>query len=146
MTNTLHRYSEHYAVEGRADVPPVDDDYIVFAMSSRNLNDDDLVEKYRTFAKLALRHSPVNIGDATKGGIYRPEPHLTPLAHWRRDQRPDPERVINDVEGHTTMSAVFSSFEDMGIIVMHECFDISSSCIISAGLLPLYSCPTLGSK
>ncbi len=117
MTNTLHRYSDHYAVERRPDVPPVRDDYIVFAMASRNLNDDDLVEKYRTFARLALRHNPVNVGDATKGGLYRPQPGLTPLAHWRRDQRPDPERVIDDVEGYTTMAAVFSTFEDMEAFV-----------------------------
>ncbi|MBI4587922.1 MAG: hypothetical protein HY725_03725 [Candidatus Rokubacteria bacterium] len=117
MTNTLHRYSEHYAIEGRTDVAPVQDDYIVFAMSTRSLNDDDLVEKYRTFARLALRHHPVNVGDATKGGVYRPQPHLNPLAHWKRDHRPDADRLINDIDGHTTMAAVFSTFEAMEAFV-----------------------------
>ena len=72
MTNTLHRYSEHYAFERMPNPEPVQDDYIVFAMSSRGINDDDLVEKYRTFLRLALKHDPVNIGDATKGGLIRP--------------------------------------------------------------------------
>ncbi|MEK7709687.1 MAG: hypothetical protein AAB324_02970 [candidate division NC10 bacterium] len=117
MTNTLHRWSEHYAFERRSATAPVENDYIVFAMATRNLNDDDLVEKYRTFARLALGHNPVNIGDATKGGALRPQPHLNPLAHWRREHRPDPERVINEIDGPTTMSAVFSTFEDMEAFV-----------------------------
>ena len=90
----------------------MENDYIVFAMATRNLNDDDLMEKYRSFARLALRHNPVNIGDATKGGALRSEPALNPLAHWRREHRSDPERVINEIDGPTTMSAVFSTFED----------------------------------
>ena len=72
MTNTLHRYSEHYAFEKPPNPAPVDDDFIVFAMASRGINDDDLVEKYRAFLRLALKHNPVNIGDATKGGVLRP--------------------------------------------------------------------------
>src|SRR5437762_14391957 len=93
MTNTLHRYSEHYAFAAPPHPEPIRDDYIVFAMASRGINDDDLVEKYRTFLRLALKHRPVNIGDATKGGSIRPRQDLNPSAHWRRDHRPDPEQV-----------------------------------------------------
>ncbi len=117
MTNTLHRWSDHYAFERGPDAPPVRDDYIVFAMASRGRNDDNVVEKYRTFARLALRHNPVNLGDATKGGILRPEPRLNPLAHWRREHRPDPERVIGEIDGPTTVAAVFRTFEDMEAFV-----------------------------
>jgi hypothetical protein len=117
MTNTLHRFSEHYAVEPRPDPAPVSDDFIVFAMATRDVNDDDLVEKYRTFARLALRHDPVNVGDATKGGVYRPQPALTPLAHWKRDERPDPGRLVEEIDGHTTMAAVFRRWEDMAAFV-----------------------------
>ena len=117
MTNTLHRYSDHYAAGRSSTVRPVANDYIVFAMSTRNLNDDNLVEKYRAFIRLALRHNPVNVGDATKGGLYRPQPNLNPLAHWKRDQRPDPERLIRDIDGHTTVAAVFSTFGDMEAFV-----------------------------
>jgi hypothetical protein len=137
MTNTLHRWSEHYAAERRPDVPPVADDYIVFAMASRKLNDDDLVEKYRTFARLAFRHNPVNVGDATKGGIYRPQPHLTPLAHWHRD----PDRVINDVQGPTTMAAVFSTFEEMEAFVQElRDADLGVSINISAPMQAARRC------
>ncbi len=112
MTNTLHRYSEHYASEKPANPAPVADDFIVFAMASRGINDDGLVEKYRAFLRLALKHHPVNIGDATKGGMLRPRQDLNPKAHWRRDHRSNPEEVIAGIEGHTTAAAVFDSYRE----------------------------------
>jgi hypothetical protein len=113
MTNTLHRYSEHYAIAAPPHPEPIRDDYIVFAMASRGINDDNLVDKYRTFLRLALKHQPVNIGDATKGGSIRPRPDLNPSAHWRRDHRPDSEQVIAEIEGHTTVAAVFDNYDAM---------------------------------
>jgi len=117
MTNTLHRYSEHYAFEPAPNPEPVRDDYIVFAMASRGVNDDDLVAKYRTFLRLALKHKPVNIGDATKGGSLRSRQDMNPTAHWRRDHDPDPEQVIAGIEGHTTVAAVFDNYEAMKAFV-----------------------------
>jgi hypothetical protein len=113
MTNTLHRYSEHYAPAVPPHAEPVRDDYIVFAMASRGINDDDLVEKYRSFLRLALKHQPVNIGDATKGGSIRPRANLNPSAHWRRDHSPDPAQVIAQIDGHTTVAAVFDNYAAM---------------------------------
>ncbi len=78
---------------------PVDNDYIVFAMASRDINDESLVDKYRTFLSLALKHNPVNIGDATKGGVLRPRRDMNPTAHWQRDQLPNPDEVIAGIEG-----------------------------------------------
>jgi hypothetical protein len=117
MTNTLHRYSEHYASERPANPAPVGDDFIVFAMASRGINDDGLVEKYRAFLRLALKHHPVNIGDAAKGGMLRPNQDLNPKAHWRRDHRSDPEKVIAGIEGHTTAAAVFDTYQNMKAFV-----------------------------
>jgi len=117
MTNTLHRYSEHYAFERLPNPEPVQDDFIVFAMASRGINDDDLVARYRAFLRLALKHNPVNIGDATKGGMLRPRQDLNPKAHWKRDQRPDPEEVIAGIEGHTTVAAVFDNYQAMKAFV-----------------------------
>ena len=117
MTNTLHRYSEHYASEKPANPAPVGDDFIVFAMASRGINDDGLVEKYRAFLRLALKHHPVNIGDATKGGMLRPRQDLNPTAHWRRDYQSNPEDVIAGIEGHTTAAAVFDNYQNMKAFV-----------------------------
>lgn len=141
MTNTLHRFSEHYAFAPRPDAPPVEDDFIVFAMATRGVNDDNLVDKYRTFARLALKHDPVNLGDATKGGIYRPQPELNPLAHWSRDHRPDVERLVQDIEGHTVMAAVFRRREDMDAFVAElKAADLGVSINISAPMDAAKAC------
>jgi hypothetical protein len=133
VTNTLHRYSEHYAFEPGPNPEPVRDDYIVFAMASKDLNDDNLVEKYRAFLRLALKHKPVNIGDATKGGALRPRRDLNPTTHWRRDHAPDPEQVIAGIEGHTTVAAVFDNYESMRAFVEElKTADLGISVNISA--------------
>jgi len=141
MTNTLHRYSEHYAFETASNPEPIRDDYIVFAMSSRGINDDSLVEKYRTFLRLALKHNPINIGDATKGGMIRPRQDLNPTAHWRRDQRSDPEQVIAGIEGHTTVAAVFDNYEAMERFVEDlKAADLGVSINISAPMDEAFRC------
>lgn len=117
MTNTLHRYSEHYAFAPPPDPEPVSNDFIVFAMASRGINDDNLVEKYRAFLRLALKHNPVNIGDATKGGVLRPRRDLNPTAHWKREQLANPEEVIAGIEGPTTVAAVFDNYNNMEAFV-----------------------------
>jgi hypothetical protein len=117
MTNTLHRYSEHYAFERLPNPQPVQDDFIVFAMASRGINDEGLVDKYRAFLRLALTHNPVNLGDATKGGMLRPQRELNPKAHWNRDHRPNPDQVIEGIDGHTTVAAVFGNYPDMKAFV-----------------------------
>src|ERR1043166_6510776 len=117
MTNTLHRFSEHYAVDPAAEPAPIRDDYIVFAMATKDLNDDDLIEKYRAFLRLALKYDPVNIGDATKGGWLRPRRDMNPAAHWTRKNDPDAEAVIAGIAGHTTVAAVFDNFEAMKAFV-----------------------------
>lgn len=117
MTNTLHRYTEHYARDPAEEPHPVTDDFIVFAMASKGVNDDDLVAKYRAFLTLAVQHDPVNIGDATHGGWLRPQRDLTPANHWNREHRPDPEAVIRGIDGPTTVAAVFDTFDKMRAFV-----------------------------
>jgi hypothetical protein len=117
MTNTLHRYSDHYAPEGGEGAAPVTDDWIVFAMATKGVNDDRLVERYRRFLELALAHDPVNIGDATHGGWLRPRRDLTPADHWRREHRPDPDAVLRGIDGPTTVAAVFDRWENMRAFV-----------------------------
>jgi hypothetical protein len=141
MTNTLHRFSEHYAFTPRPNPAPVDDDFIVFAMPTRGVNDDRLVDKCRTFARLALRHDPVNLGDATHGGIYRPQRELNPLAHWRRDTAPDVERMMDGIDGHTVMAAVFRRREDMEAFVADlKGTDLGVSINISAPIDAAQAC------
>ena len=91
MTNTLHRYG---------DAESQRDDYVVFAMPSRGLNDEGSVEKLKAFLRLALRHEPVNVGDARHGSQFMPATSLTPFQLYvlgRRDA-PDPQRIVEGID------------------------------------------------
>ena len=73
MTNTLHRYGNERNLSN---------DFIVFAIPCRGYNDKDSVPKLKRFLRMATRYTPVNLGDASHGGAYRPSKNLNPTAHW----------------------------------------------------------------
>ena len=104
MTNTLHRYGAPETLEN---------DFIVFAMSARGINDQGSVTKFQEFLSIARKHNPVNLGDATKGGVFRPSKSLNPLAHWFRKDERDPERLVAHVDQPTVVSAVFDNREGL---------------------------------
>ena len=100
MTNTLHRYGAPESLE---------DDYIVFAMAARGVNDDGSVQKFQKFLEIARKHRPINLGDATKGGVYRPSKRLNPLSHWLRKDERDPDSLVRNIDQPTVVSAVFDN-------------------------------------
>jgi hypothetical protein len=100
MTNTLHRFGEAESFR---------DDYVVFAIASRGINDQDCVPKLRRFLEMALPFRPVNLGDSRHGGALRPSKDLTPLSHWNRDIKPNFEAVIQGLDTPTTAAAVFDN-------------------------------------
>jgi hypothetical protein len=102
MTNTLHRFGAPETLQ---------DDYIVFAMAARGINDEGAPPKLREFLGLAVKHGPINVGNAVKGGVFRPSQNLTPLAHWRRRDSVEPAAVVESVDACTTVAAVF---DDVG--------------------------------
>jgi hypothetical protein len=104
MTNTLHRFGAPETFQ---------DDYIVFAMAARGINDQDAPPKLQEFLRLALKHHPINVGNALKGGIYRASQNLTPLAHWHRRDAVDPEEVVKSIDACTTAAAVFGRPADL---------------------------------
>ena len=99
MTNTLHRFGAPETLRN---------DYIIFAMAARGINDEGAPPKLQAFLRLALKHHPINVGNAVKGGIFRPSKALTPLAHWRRQDGVDPEEVVKSIDTCTTVAAVFN--------------------------------------
>jgi hypothetical protein len=124
MTHSLHRFGRHEDLTG---------DFIVFAMPARGLNDSDAVRTEKEFLQRALRHHPVNIGDAKKGGWYQPQKKLGPSVHWHRDTSPDPQRVIDDVDAPGIVAAVFDSYEKMKAFVQElQELDLGISINISA--------------
>jgi hypothetical protein len=98
MTNTLHRFGSRESLQK---------DYIIFAMAARGINEEGAPAKLQTFLRLALKHRPINVGNAVKGGIFRASQRLTPLAHWRRREFMDPMEVVQSIDACTTVSAVF---------------------------------------
>ena len=98
MTNTLHRFGAPETLQN---------DYIIFAMAARGINDQDAPPKLQTFLRLAVKHQPINMGNAVKGGIFRPSQALTPLAHWRRREGLPPAEVVEGVDACTTVAVVF---------------------------------------
>ena len=98
MTNTLHRFG---APETQRD------DYIIFAMPSKGINEEGAIGKLQTFLRLAMKHGPVNVGQGSRGGMYRPSANLTPFAHWSRAEGADPETVLKAMDEPSTVAAVF---------------------------------------
>jgi len=98
MTNTLHRFGAPDTLRG---------DFIVFAMAARGINDEGAAAKLQDFLRLALEHHPINVGNAVKGGMYRPSSRLSPLVHWHRSDATDPEEVVKSIDSCTTVAAVF---------------------------------------
>ena len=100
MTNTLHRFG---------DAESFHDDYIVFAIPSKSNKDPNALPKLHRFLEIALEFKPVNLGDARHGGALRSSKNLGPLAHWKRDMKPDFEAVIKGLTVPTTCAAVFDN-------------------------------------
>ena len=104
MTNTLHRFGAPETLQ---------DDYIVFAIAARGINDADAPAKLREFLRLALKHHPINFGNALKGGLYRASESLTPFAHWCRKDAVDPEEVVKSIDTCSVVAAVFDQPADL---------------------------------
>jgi hypothetical protein len=98
VTNTLHRFG---APETQRD------DYIIFAMPAKGINEAGAIGKLQTFLRLALKHGPVNVGQGSRGGMYRPSSNLTPLAHWSRPEGADAETVLKAMDEPSVVAAVF---------------------------------------
>jgi hypothetical protein len=100
MTNTLHRFG---------DAESFSDDYIVFAIPSKSNKDPNALPKLHRFLEIAMEYKPVNLGDARHGGALRSSKNLGPLAHWKRDMKPDFQAVVKGLTIPTTCAAVFDN-------------------------------------
>jgi hypothetical protein len=132
MTNTLHRY-------GSAD--SFKDDYIVFAIPARGINDQGAVEKERRFLEIARKYNPVNMGDASHGALFRPSKKMNPLVHWYRKLTRDFETVIKGVSCPTTVAAVFDNPDAVVAFVQDlKAADLGLSINISGALEKVQEC------
>lgn len=102
MTNTLHRYGNAESFR---------DDYIIFAIPSKGINDEGCIPKLKEFLRICARHNPVNMGNGNRSSLA-PEKGLNPTVHWKRVAIKDWQAVIEGVNKPGTVSAVFSTKED----------------------------------
>ena len=100
MTNTLHRFGNAESFY---------DDYIVFAIPSKSNKDPNALPKLHRFLEIAMEYKPVNLGETRHGGALRPSKNLGPLAHWKRNMKPDFEAVLKGLTVATTCAAVFDN-------------------------------------
>jgi hypothetical protein len=102
MTNTLHRFGKPESLKN---------DYIVFMMASRGINDEGALDKAHAFLRAALKHNPVNVGNALTGPMYRPEKDLNPLNLYftGRREKVAGEQVIQDLEEPGSAAVVFDN-------------------------------------
>ena len=132
MTNTLHRYGSGESFK---------DDYIVFAISARGINDTGAVEKQQRFLEIARKYNPVNMGDASHGAVYHPSKNLNPLVHWRRNLAPDFDTVVRGISCPTTVAAVFDNPDSVvGFVKELKDADIGLSINISGALDKVQEC------
>lgn len=126
MTNTLHRYGSAESLK---------DDYIVFAIPARGFNDSGASEKQRRFLEIACKHNPINLGDASHGGAFRPAKNLNPTVHWSRESNREFDAVIDSVANPSTVAAVFDDPANVVAFVKElKAADLGLSVNISAAL------------
>lgn len=122
MTHTLHR---------RGTKESLANDYVVFAMSAKGINEKGSAEKLRRFLEIARRHNPVNMGDMKTGNIYSV----------------GADKVMAGVKDTSIVHAVFTDLETvtqvvqevkeagLGIsVVISGLFDTVRECCQKAGL------------
>lgn len=122
MTHTLHR---------RGTPENLANDYVVFAMSAKGINEKDSATKMRQFMQIAQRYNPVNLGDMKTGNTYSV----------------GTEKVMADIKDTSIVHAVFTDVEtvakvvqevkdaDLGMsVVISGLFDSAKECCQKTGL------------
>ncbi len=126
MTNTLHRFGEPESLQ---------DDFIVFIMASKDVNDQGAPEKIRAFLKAARKYNPVNIGNPQIGSMYQPEKDLsfTKLYLTGRKEQITVAEAIEAYEKMGGASVVFDNREAMeGFLKEVKALDLGLSVNVSA--------------
>jgi len=107
VTHTLHR---------RGTPENLANDYVVFAMSAKGINEKDSATKMRQFMQIAQRYNPVNLGDMKTGNTYSV----------------GTEKVMADIKDTSIVHVVFTDLETVAKVVQEvKDADLGMSVIIS---------------
>jgi len=107
VTHTLHR---------KGTPENLANDYVVFAMSTKGINEKDSATKMRQFMRITQRYNPVNMGDMKTGSTYSV----------------GTEKVMADIKDTSIVHAVFTDLETVAKVVQEvKDADLGMSVIIS---------------
>ncbi len=127
MTNTLHRFGKP---------ENLNDDYIVFVLTSRGANDVGAAEKAKRFIQAALKYHPVNVaGESRQGSLYRPEKHLNLFSLYLRGRRQTvpAEQVIEEMQPPGRALVVFDNKDALeGFLKEVKAMDLGLSVNVSS--------------
>jgi hypothetical protein len=122
MSHTLHRMGTP---------ENLDDDYVVFGMSAKGLNEAGSAPKLRRFLEIALSHNPLNYGDMKTGNSLT----TSPAGIMDGIQDVSIVHAVFADEGSVTALLRDLRAEDLGIsIVVSGLFDRVGACADRAGL------------
>lgn len=116
MSHTLHRRGTRDSLKN---------DFVLFAMSAKGINEIDSDAKLKRFLEIISRFDPVNLGDMKTGNRY-----ITP-----------PENIIGSTKDTSIVHGVFASRENLikALQAIKEA-DLGVSVIISGLLEDVHDC------
>jgi hypothetical protein len=107
MTHTLHRLGTSTNLRN---------DYVIFAMSAKGINERGSAAKLRRFMEIALAYNPINAGDMKTGNI---------LSHKR-------ETILERIQDVSIVHAVFDDEESVSAVLREvKKADLGISVVIS---------------
>jgi len=121
MTHSLHRQGTPENLQN---------DYVVFAMSAKGMNEAGSAAKMREFLRIVRRHNPVNLGDMKTGNQIQVPP----------------QKIEADVKDTSIVHAVFTDIDTVASVLRDlQQADLGLSVVVSGLLEPVRdTCCRLG--
>jgi hypothetical protein len=94
MTNTLHRQGTPESLKN---------DYVIFARTTKKINDAGSAAKYQKFMRICLKHHPVNLGENKQGNMYQDDIDI--------------QRLIANLKDGAPVTAVFDNLDTLQKVV-----------------------------
>ncbi len=115
MTHTLHRIGTEENLFN---------DYVVFAMSGKGVNDEDFGFKMRQFFSITQKHNPINMGDMKTGNWFTiPE-----------------DKIEENIQDTSIVHAVYKDMESVSAVIKELIdADLGLSIVVSGLLGPIKS-------
>jgi hypothetical protein len=113
MTHSLHRLGTEENLRN---------DYVVFAMSAKEVNVGGSAEKMRQFFRIAREHNPINLGDMKTGNWFEVSE----------------KKIIENIQDTSVVHAVYSDLDSVtGVLKDLMAADLGISIVVSGLIDPI---------